>query len=250
MSGKLYLPIILALLTSNTHVVAADDPSDFERGLGLRMEGKNAQAVAAFRKVHSDSPHYVRALVQMGATLEDLGKRREASNVYQQALTIDPKNASAARNLEQLRSAIMTESLTQTPNPAKEELIRSGFRALEAGDFKRALEVFRLSRGLFLNDPRPLFYSALTLERQGNFKGAIALYERTIESFPDYVPARINHVLNLLGTGDREGATKSCRKGVEIVPEDRRLRSLGDLLTRLGPQVGQATAISKGIKGP
>lgn len=95
MSRKQYFLITIALLSLNPYVVVADEPSEFERGLVLRMEGKNSQAVAAFKRVPSDSAQYVLALVQMGATLEDLGKKKEASNAFQQALEIDPKNFSA-----------------------------------------------------------------------------------------------------------------------------------------------------------
>lgn len=250
MSAKLFIPVIIGTLCLNTYVSIAEDQPDFERGLALRMEGKNAQAVVAFKKVPADCPCIVRALVQLGATLEDLGKKKEALDAYQQALRIDPMNASAARNLDQLRSAGMADGLIQTPNPAREELIGKGLRSLEAGDFKRALEIFKLSRGLFPGDPRPLFYSALTHERQGNVKGAIALYERAIESFPDYIPARINHVLELLTTGDREGALKSCRKALEVNPENKRLGSLSNLLNRPGASAQEAKLNSQGTKGP
>jgi tetratricopeptide (TPR) repeat protein len=245
-----FLLLMISLLGSTAHVIAVEEQSDFARGLALRMEGKNAQAVEAFGKVPADSPEYVRALVQKGAALEDMGKKREASNTYERALKIDPKNPSAARNLDQLNSVGTTESAIQAPNPAKEDLLRSGLRALEAGDFKKALEVFRLSRGLLPNDPRPLFYSALTMEFQGNLRGAISLYERTIESFPDHIPARINHVLAFLATGDREAAMKHCRKALDNSPENRRLRSLADLLSRVAVSTADTALNGKGSKGP
>jgi tetratricopeptide (TPR) repeat protein len=214
------------------------------------MEGKTAQAVAAFKKVSPDSAHYVRALVQMGAAQEDLGKKREAAKTYEKALNYDPKNLSAARNLEQLKSAGITEGIVQIPNPAKEELMRNGLLALESGNFKKALETFRLSRGLLLGDPRPLFYSALALERQKDLKGAIALYERTIESFPDYAPARINQILDLLAIGDRDGAIRNCRKALDALPENELLRSLSSLMARLGPVNPETVISSEGTKLP
>jgi tetratricopeptide (TPR) repeat protein len=250
LARKLTLPLIISLLGLTAYVIAAEEPSDFQRGLALRMEGKNAQAVEAFGKVPVDSPEYVRALVQKGAALEDMGKKREASNTYERALRIDPRNASAARNLEQLYSAGMMEGAVQAPNPAKEELVRNGLRALASGDFGKALEVFRLSRGLLPGDPRPLFYSALTMERQGNLNAAISLYERTTESFPDHIPARINHILAFLAVGDRERAMRHCRKALENSPENRRLRSLSDLLSRVEALTTDATLNVKGSEGP
>jgi tetratricopeptide (TPR) repeat protein len=242
--------IMIALLSVSNYACAAEELSDFEKGLALRAEGKNSQAVAMLKKVPPDSANYIRALVQMGAALEDSGKKKEAADAYQRALSIDPTNPTASRNLDQLRSAETTEVGAQAPNPAKEELIRNGVIALQYGNFKKALEVFRLSRGLFPGDPRPLFYSGLTLESQGDLRGAISLYERTMESFPDYVPARINQILDLLMVGDQEGAARNCRKAIEIFPDDRQLRSLISLLARLGAESNDATLISKEIKGP
>ena len=83
LARKLSLSIMISLLGLATCVIAAEEHSEFQRGLALRMEGKNAQAVEAFGKVPADSPEYVRALVQKGAALEDMGKKREASNAYE-----------------------------------------------------------------------------------------------------------------------------------------------------------------------
>lgn len=250
MARKLPLCAMISLLGLTVYAVAAEEQSEFQRGLALRMEGKNAQAVEAFGKVPADSPEYVRALVQKGAALEDMGKKREASNTYERALKMDPLNSSAAHNLAQLNSVGMTEGAVQAPNPAKEDLVRNGLRALDAGDFKKALEVFRLLRGLLPGDPRPLFYSALTMERQGNLNGAISLYGRTVESFPDYVPARINHILAFLAAGDREGAVSHCRIALENSPDNRRLRSLAGLLSRIGSSTTDTALNAKGNKGP
>jgi tetratricopeptide (TPR) repeat protein len=250
LAKKLSLSFMVSLLGLTAYVIAAEEQPEFQRGLALRMEGKNAQAVEAFGKVPVDAPEYVRALVQKGAALEDMGKKREASNTYERALRIDPRNSSAARNLGQLNSVGMTEGAIQAPNPAKEDLVRNGLRALEARDFRKALEVFRLLRGLLPSDPRPLFYSALTMERQGNLNGAISLYGRTVESFPDYVPARIHHILAFLAAGDREAAVSHCRKALENSPENRRLRSLADLLSRIGASTADTALNVKGNRGP
>jgi len=229
------LLITLLLLLVGSVLCAAGEVPDFEKGLTLRIEGKNAQAVEAFKRVLADSPTHVRALVQMGAALEDQGKWREAAQAYRRALEIDPRDGSAIRNLAQLASSRSMDTPIQAPNPSKEDLLRNGLRALESKDFDKAAEIFRLSRGLFSNDPRPLFYSAITLEQQGRVAAAIALYERSVESFPDYIPARINLIVALISAGDREKAGEQAPKALDIMPGNPRVRYLARLLGKAEP---------------
>lgn len=244
------LLITLLLLLVVSVLCAAGEVSDFEKGLTLRFEGKNAQAVEAFKRVLADSPTHVRALVQMGAALEDQRKWREAVQAYRRALEIDPRDGSAIRNLAQLASSRSMDTPIQAPNPSKEDLLRNGLRALESKDFDKAWEIFRLSRGLFPNDPRPLFYSAITLEQQGKVAPAIALYERNVESFPDYIPARINLIVALIHVGDREKAGGQAQKALDIIPDNPRVRYLARLLGKAGPLERKAALSRRGTDVP
>jgi tetratricopeptide (TPR) repeat protein len=96
-----------------------------------------------------------------------------------------------------------------------------------------------LSRGLFPNDPRPLFYAAITREEQGRINAAIALYERSVASFPDYIPARINLIVALISAGDKERAGRQAQKALEVVPDNPRVRYLARLLGKAEPSDGQ-----------
>jgi protein O-GlcNAc transferase len=244
------LLIILLLLPVGSVFCSAEEVRDFEKGLALRIEGKNAQAVEAFKRVLADSPTHVRAMVQMGAALEDQGKWREAAQAYRRALEIDPRDGSAIRNLAQLASSRSMDTPIQAPNPSKEDLLRNGLRALESKDFDKASEIFRLSRGLFPTDPRPLFYASVTLEQQGKVATAIALYERTVETFPDYIPARINLIVALVSAGDREKAGGQAQKALDIMPDNPRVRYLARLLGKPGPPENEATLSHRGPDVP
>jgi tetratricopeptide (TPR) repeat protein len=246
LSRYLSLLTTLVLLLSGPGLSAAEDLSDFQKGVSLRIEGKHAQAVEAFRKVLADSPTHVRALVQMGAALEDQGKWKEAAQAYRRALEVDSRDGSAIRNLAHLISSRSVDTPIQAPNPSKEELVRKGLQALETKDFVKASEIFGLSRGLFPNDPRPLLYAAVTLEEQGKAAAAIALYEKCIESFPDYIPARINLIVALISAGDRERAGGQAQKALELMPDNPRARYLVRLLGNAQPSEKKASLSRKG----
>lgn len=239
MARYMSLLTTLVLLLSGLSLSPAEEVSDFQKGVSFRADGKPAQAIEAFKKVLAASPKNIRALVQMGAALEDQGKWKEAAQAYRRALEIDSRDGSAIRNLAHLVSSRSVDIPIQSPNPSKEELLRNGLQSLEAKDFDKASEVFRLSQGLFPNDPRPVFYAAVVLEEQGKIPAAIALYERCVESFPDYIPARINLIVVLVSAGDRERAGVQARRTLDLVPDHPRVRYLARLLGKTQPSEKQ-----------
>ncbi len=242
----LSLSATLLLFLCGSGLGAAEEVSDFQKGVSLRIEGKYAQAIEVFKKVLADSPTHVRALVQMGAALEDQGKWRSAAQAYRRALEVDPRDGSAIRNLAHLVSSRTVDTPIQASNPSKEELLRGGLQALEAKDFDKASEIFKLSRGLFPNDPRPLLYAAIALEQQGKIADAIALYGKSVESFPDYIPARINLIVALISAGDRERAGVQAQKALEVMPDNPRARYLAQLLGKAQPSEKKAALSPRG----
>ncbi|MEW6348787.1 MAG: tetratricopeptide repeat protein [Thermodesulfobacteriota bacterium] len=230
--GK-FAPILVFLLMQT--VVGADDVSEFERGIALRIEGKPRKAVEALRKVRPGSADYLRAQVQIGACLEDLGNPKEAEKTYLGVLAVDPYYGSAKRNLEHLTLVKTLKTPVSGAHPARESILHTGLRALEAKDYARALEIFRMSRGLVPKDPRPLFYSALTMERQGFFTEARALYESVLRNDHTFVPARVNLVVLLLERGDPEGARKALDFKDSSLDRDPRLNYLARILAEKAP---------------
>jgi Flp pilus assembly protein TadD len=117
-------------------------------------------------------------------------------------------------------------------NPAREDLLDGGLRALQRGDLARAREVFRLAHGLSSDDPRPMFFWALTLEDEGKYRDAAVLYRRVIDSFPDYAPARINLVVALVSCGENREAEQETRRAMAAFPESHELQALHRRLQR------------------
>jgi len=222
----LCIAVTLFFAAGSHWLAAGEELPDYDKGLAYRLEGKNRQAVEAFDRALAADPLNVKALIQKGAALEDRGKWKLAVQAYRQALTIDPNNRIARRNLGQLLSLRLITSLPEGSNPVCEDLINKGLLSLQRGELSRAAEVFCLAHGLSSNDPRPAFFWALTLEEQGKKPEAGALYRKTVESFPDYVPARINLIISLLGSGQTGEAVQEARKAVTDFPESHEIKAL------------------------
>jgi tetratricopeptide (TPR) repeat protein len=231
--------IVAVLVFGGGTVCAAEEDAEYERGLALRAEGNYSKAVEVFNRALENSPGHSAALVQKGAALEDLGKWKDAARAYSQAIDIDPWNASAVRNLEQLSAARALDTPLGGSNPVKEQMIRDGLKALHAGDFARAGEAFRLARAFFPDDPRPAFYTAAVPEKQGDLRGAVGLYRTVVQSFPDYVPARIHLVACLFSLGELDGAKQEARRASEALPTVRELQCLARLVSK--PPQGAST---------
>ncbi len=208
------------------HVSAEQGGDMLRKGLELRVDCRPEKAVEAFSAVLAEDPWNSEALVQMGASLEDLKRWDRAAEAYKKALEIDPDNWVALRNLQQLKASRDVRKPLPTPAGTKEDLLTSGLAAVEEGDFDRGARIFQLCRGLLPNDPRPLFYRAFCMERAGRTGEAAELYNQIVESFPNYAPAWVNLIIALLSSGDRHGAARRARTALKILPNNRRIRSL------------------------
>lgn len=229
MKTKVLFCCFAVALASHTPLWAADEAASLlEKGTALRSEGKHKEALEAFQAVLMSSPSHVEALVQMGAILEDLGKLQEATKCYRSALKIQGSHAAARRNLEQLEAVRVLNDPPKTVSPAREALIELGLGAMEQRDPQRALGFFRVSRGVLDRDPRPLFYSAIALERQGHERHAISLYEETVTAFPDFAPAWTNLILALVRSSEPADAVTRSQEARKAVPDDRRIQWLAE----------------------
>jgi Flp pilus assembly protein TadD len=233
MKLSILAPIAVLLLTAT--LVGADEVSDFERGFALRVDGKPRKALESFRKVRPGSTEYVAAQVQSGACLEDLGNLKEAEKTYLAVLAADPNNRSARRNLEHLGLVKALKTPINGPHPGKEAILHARLRALEAKDHERALQIFRMFRGLCPTDPRPLLYSALTMESRGLPVEAQAIYESMLRMDRSYVPARVNLVVLLLQKGDPAAARKALDSKTPSEDQDPRLKYLNRILVQKAP---------------
>lgn len=230
MPAAVYVLIALSLCLQGVELSAAEENPDLDKGISLRMEQKNRQALEAFTKALAVSPRHVTALIHMGATLEDLGRWKDAEQAYRRALEADPDNVSAKRNLEQLEAARNMNVPVKAPTGLERVLTTKGLQALEQGEFDEALRCFQLLQGFFPDDPRPVLSAAAAWEQRGNSPEAEDLYRAMSKAFPNYAPARVNLVILLIRTGQREKAASEARAALETLPDDERIRFLARML--------------------
>ncbi|MEW6111850.1 MAG: tetratricopeptide repeat protein [Thermodesulfobacteriota bacterium] len=231
--SKCAISAVIQILVAALFVFAGEAraaETGVSKGTALRMGGKPGEALEAFKEVIARSPQHVDALVQTGACLEDLGKLREAEQTYLRALEIQPQNPTARRNLDQLLAAREINIPPSPQNPTAEVLLKRGLAAAETKNFDAAFKDFQTVRGLSPQDPRPLVYSALVWERQGDRARATDAYKKAIELFPDYAPARINLIIMLMESGNRDAALATAKLANERLPGDRRINYLTRLL--------------------
>src|SRR5205814_1811096 len=69
-----------------------------EQQTNMRSQDRMESADEALRSALRSRPNYVDALNGLGATLAEMGRVTEATEVYRRALTIDPNRAEAHSN--------------------------------------------------------------------------------------------------------------------------------------------------------
>jgi len=58
----------------------------------LKHKGEPADAVESFRAAVAINPQYVKAVIQLGLTLHELGRSQEAADVLKRAVEADPES--------------------------------------------------------------------------------------------------------------------------------------------------------------
>jgi tetratricopeptide (TPR) repeat protein len=76
-----------------------------EEAIRLAMQGRWQEAVEANRAILDLFPNDVDAWNRLGKALSELGQNREAVEAYERALSLEPGNQIARRNLERLKAA-------------------------------------------------------------------------------------------------------------------------------------------------
>lgn len=77
---------------------------ELKKALALRLAGRDAEAVAQFRKVLADNPRMLDAWEMLGLTLERMGRTKESIAALVKALEIDPSRAETHMALAKLHA--------------------------------------------------------------------------------------------------------------------------------------------------
>jgi protein O-GlcNAc transferase len=217
---------IAALLTGTCCAHSTETSGAFESAVALRADGKGREAVKAFRRILVESPGHVKALVQLGAALQDQGAWREAETAYRTALGIDPANASARRNLDHLVSSKLLFSSKTDRSPSQRFLIERGLSAMKDRKFHDALMTFRVLSALSPGESDWVFYSARALEGLARHREAADLYEMILKSEPTYAAAWVSLIVSFIELGRKDQAAHLTESALSAIPNDHRIRWL------------------------
>lgn len=195
----------------------------------LRREGKEAEAVAQFRKVLVENPRMIDAWELLGTTLVRMGRSREGIAALTEVLKIDPKHASTHNALVKVYTlerkpelARAHAELAALENPAEGyELLAQ--LMLDLRDLPRAEEYARKSLAA---DPQRImahFVVGVVAQRSGRYEEALAAF-RAAEGYKQRRKLMIVQSLHasmadcLARLGREAEAEREFLKEIETIP--------------------------------
>jgi superkiller protein 3 len=179
------------------------------RGVSLLALGKNADAVAAFRKAGETDPKHARAHSGLAAALVASGKGAEAVAAAKKGVEADPNSAEAHAILG---SAILASDA---------KLWNDAIAEAQDGAFKNP------------KNPEIQFIVARIFEADGRLDQAAAAYRKVLELDPDFSSARSALVKAIFVKGDLDNALVEARKLAAGAPNSGDAQALlGELLLR------------------
>ncbi len=198
--------------TESTPVATANHPAashDVLRGERLLADGKVREARQVFEDALAIDPNDPRAWLDLGLAHEAAGDFESAEKAYRKSADLEPDFAEAFNNL--------------------------GVLLREAGKLREATTM--LERAVVL-DPQlaaARFNLGLAYEEQGKFADAEREYLATIEQLPKDPVPRINLAMMLLSLGRRDDAAAQLRAARPMVRGDAILSiAVGEGLRRSG----------------
>ncbi len=172
---------------------------------------------------HSESPD---SLLDTGLHLHRSGRLDEAEAIYQQVLTLDPKNAEALHLLGVVKTRrgatreavdLITAAIALKPSVVKFHL-NLGVAQRAAGELDRAIESYRKAIELDPKLPEAHYNLGVALEAHGDLESAEKSFRQAMELRSDWVEAINNLGAVLSQQGKREEALPFSEKAVALKP--------------------------------
>ncbi|HVW72839.1 MAG TPA: tetratricopeptide repeat protein [Rhizomicrobium sp.] len=220
-------------------------------GLGVLLNKmmRPAEAEACLRTAAQDvaRPASWRAKVasNLGQSLEALGRREEAIDVWRGALALDPANAEAHRELNALlyrmgrvdeflashEDAIRKLPLSHMAERGTLLLQKAGF-LMDAERFEEARDCFAQLAALAPGSAGPQNGLAAAHARLGRLDAAIAAYETSLRLKPDDPATGIHLACVLLQAGERARALRLTDEAVPRMARDQAALAVHELALR------------------
>jgi tetratricopeptide (TPR) repeat protein len=168
---------------------------EFEMGLSLAKQGRNVEALTAFRDAVRLNPDLIEAHFSLGVLLARQGKAgyAEAMQHFLEVLRLNPRDADALINVSNLLEAEgdFTASVTTMQKAVglateKTELyVMLGQKQDKAGQYPDAVESFREALKSGLPPPRARFGLGMALKHLRKFEEAIPEFGAFLKVNPD-----------------------------------------------------------------
>jgi TolB-like protein/Tfp pilus assembly protein PilF len=226
--------------------------SPTEKALMTRKPTENGEAYLAFVQAHN-----------LHAELEELPKLKQAEQLYERALQLDPNFALDAARFSQLQSwiyhtyettperrqksrALAERALQLQPDlPEAHLALGFAFYYLER-DYARALEEFALAQKGLPNDAEVYLSIGAIQRRQGKWEESNANLEKAASLTPNETWPLQNLVLNYQMERKFDLANKTIDRGLKLAPQSLGLRSIKAQLEI--SEKGTFEYIERGIK--
>lgn len=137
--ATLALAVLCALPAREAKMVFAAE-HDFFRALSYRKLGDTQRALEAFRRATELDPNDVRPWVELGVTLESVGRAGEAADAFTRATAVEPNNPRPRRMAAVARLRLASASVGTDRDAALRELRAA--KAIDPGFFSTAVGEF------------------------------------------------------------------------------------------------------------
>lgn len=180
-----------------------------ELGIELRRNGNLAGAIAAYQEALSLEPEQATTQFNLGNALRDLGDREGAINAFRSAIAIQPEHFRAYNNL--------------------------GTLLHDQGDHQAALAAYNAALAIQPAYPTGLNNLGNTLKQLGEHQAAIQAFQRALALDPDYATAHNNLGTVWQALAEPEMAAAAYRKAIALRPSYAEAHhNLGTLLHEQG----------------
>jgi tetratricopeptide (TPR) repeat protein len=159
-------------------------------GILQRVLGQNEPALASFEQATNADPKSIPALVNRGMLLDALGRKKDAADIYNKILGIDPNNALALNNLAFLNADSGT-NLDQAMTFAE----RAKKQAPKSDDVSDTLGYVYFRKNLNA--------------------AALQIFEQNVQDQPQNPTFHLHLAMALLKKGDKQGARSEAEKALK-----------------------------------
>ena len=209
-------------------LLPGDAHGEYLVGLGLRGEGKRAEARTRFEQALRRDPGSSEALAQLASmSLEDKQPGAAIERIRRQTM-VAPKSAplqyllgracEAGRDLAGAQAAYL-KALELQPDLVA-AYVQLGRIDATSRQTDRAIENFDKAVALSPADPVPQMLAAVSRQQKGDVAGAKARYEKIVAGHPSFAPASNNLAWLLEEEGDLGKALHLAQGARDAAPDD------------------------------